>query len=114
VSRAALATAALVLVTLALWIANCSGPQPRVSDIRLQAPAGEGEPYAVQAVVENRGWGEGEVGITARLRDRASGRTLQQDESLHLQKGEVAQVLVLIAAPKADYTPELEAEYPPR
>lgn len=113
-SRAVLATAALVLVALALWVTNCSGPQPRVSDVRLRPPAGEGQPYAVEAVVANRGWGEGEVGLTARLLNRASGRTVQQDQTLHLRRGEVAEVEVLLATPRAEYTPELEAEYPPR
>jgi hypothetical protein len=101
-------------VMAALWVVNCSGPRPAVADVRVAAPAGEGEPYRVAAVVRNEGWGHGQVRVTFRLRDRASGQAFQEEAEAQLEAGEVALVVAEIDAPPGDYEPAVEAEYPPR
>ena len=38
-----------VAVIAVLWVANCSGPQPSVGDVRLIPPSSDGAPYRVEA-----------------------------------------------------------------
>ena len=84
---------AVVAATMALWVVNCSGPQPEVSGVQLVEPNSEGAPYRVQATVQNQGPGHGEVTILdglkglrqyvsdvieAARRAKAAGRTREQ------------------------------------
>ena len=98
---------------VALWVANCSGPRPAVSDVRLVSPAGEGAPYRVEALVRNTGRGHGEVVVEVRLRDTASGAVMQKEEQVTLDAGETARVISDVPAPPGSYTPEVQAVYPP-
>ncbi len=98
---------------MALWVANCSGPRPAVSDVRLVPPAGEGAPYRVEALVRNTGRGHGEVVVAVRLRDTVSGAVVQKEEQVTLDAGETARVISEIPAPRGSYTPEVSAVYPP-
>jgi hypothetical protein len=107
-------TLVAILVLAGLWVVNCSGPRPEVGDVRIVAPTTSGEPYELQAVVRNQGHGHGEVGITARLRDRTTGRTFQAERTVRLKAGESTLVVMSIKAPLGSYTPEVEVEYPPR
>jgi hypothetical protein len=103
----------LAAALLALWVANCSGPRPAVSDVRLVPPAGEGAPYRVEALVRNTGRGHGEVVVEVRLRDASSGVVIQKEEQVALDAGETARVISEIPAPRGSYTPEVNAVYPP-
>ena len=105
---------AAIAIALALWVAQCSGPQAEVVSVELVEPAREGAPYQVHATLWNAGPGHGEVNVTARLRERASGRTVQQERKAHLQEKETTLVVVEIPAPRGSYTPEVEVEYPPQ
>lgn len=49
-----------------------------------------------------------------RLRDAQSGQVAHRDETFLLRKGESGIVVVEVPAPRATYTAEVEAEYPPR
>jgi hypothetical protein len=107
----------LVLVTAALtvfWVAECSGPRPVVGDVRLLAPTVDGGPYRVEASVTNAGRGHGEVAVTVKIQDQASGRTVQTDRKLDLDAHESTRILADIPAPPATYVPTVEAVYPPR
>lgn len=108
---------ALVVVLAAgiglLWVRSCSGPDPVVESVRLVEPASDGAPYRVEAVVRNRGVGQGQVALTVRLRDRTSGRTLQQDKRVQLERDETMLAVVEVMAPRGSYAPQVEASYPP-
>ena len=98
----------------ALWVMNCSGPQPSVTNVRMIEPRAEATPYRVEATIHNKGNGQGQVAVTVRLRDRASDQTIQEDRKAVLKAGETTLVVVEMQAPRGDYTPEVEVEYPPR
>lgn len=110
----ALLAVLLATAATALWVANCSGPEPKVTEVRLQAPAQEGEPYRVEAVVRNEGRGHGQVAVVFRLLDRATGQTVEEDKQATLDPGERTLVTAELRAPPADYEPRVEVEYPPR
>jgi hypothetical protein len=97
-----------------LWVAQCSGPQAEVVSVELVEPARKGAPYQVHAMLRNEGPGHGEVNVTARLRERASGRTVQQERKAHLREKETTLVVVEVPAPRGSYTPEVEVDYPPQ
>ena len=107
----------LVLLTAALtawWVAECSGPRPVVGDVRLLSPTVEGGPYRVEASVTNASRGHGEVAVTIKIQDQASGRTIQTDRKLDLDEHESTRIIADIVAPPGTYVPTVEAVYPPR
>jgi hypothetical protein len=101
-------------VLVALWIWNCTGPRPEVTSVRLLPPGAAGQPYRVEAEIANRWRGDGEVAVVVRLRDRATGRTLQADYKVQLDRYERALVVAELPAPLGEYLPEVEVSYPPR
>ena len=108
-----LVLAAVALALATLWVLNCSGPSPVVADVQLLQPRGEGAPYRVEVTIRNQGVGHGEVAVTVRLRDR-NGRMLREERKVVLEPRETTLVVVEIPAPRGEYTPEVEVEYPPR
>jgi hypothetical protein len=103
-----------LIVAGVLWVSSCSGPRPEVGDVRLAAPSEEGAPYRLEATVHNRWRGHGQVVVTFRLRDPATGKTVQSEEQVVLSGGETTLVTTEILAPRAAYTSEVEVEYPPK
>lgn len=103
----------LLLALAALWVTNCSGPRPSVSDPKVEAPGAPGKPYHVTARVENDSPGHGQVRVLFRLRDIHTGRTYQQSDQVTLRSGETLIVGVDISAPPGDYRPEVTVSYPP-
>jgi hypothetical protein len=114
VLRAMVVPIATFAVLAVLWVTQCSGPRPTVIGApQVQAPARPGDPLRVQATVRNDGPGHGEVRVTFRLRDPASGEAYQDDETVQLDRGETARVVGEIRAPPGSYEPEVQVEYPP-
>ncbi len=109
-----LLTLVAVVAAATLWVLNCSGPQPEVGAVRLVEPAVPGGPYRVEALIQNRSWGEGEVALTLRLHDPANGRTIQTDRKVALRGNETTLLVTEIQAPPGTYRAEVEATYPPR
>lgn len=108
------ASGVLAAALIALWVVQCSGPRPEVVGApSVRVPEQPGQPYVVEATVRNAGPGHGEIQVTARLRDRASGRTYQETDRTQLEAGDEARVAIPIHAPQADYEPRIEIEYPP-
>src|SRR5215208_4023872 len=102
-------------MVMALWVTQCSGPRPVVvGEPMVRAPDQPGEPYQVEARITNEGPGHGEVRVIVRLENRSTGQAYQKDETLELDRGEDARVVVEINAPPADYAPHVQVEYPPR
>ncbi len=102
------------VVLLVLWVTQCSGPRPEVvGSPQLRAPESPGQPYVVDARVRNGGPGHGQVQVTARLRDTATGQAYQRDEQVQLEPGEDARVAIEVQAPLGEYQPDLEVTYPP-
>ncbi|MBI4499172.1 MAG: hypothetical protein HY689_14880 [Chloroflexi bacterium] len=104
---------ALVVALIVLWVLNCSGPRPVVTEVRLIAPRSAGAPYRVAATIRNAGRGHGEVKVLFRLQDRAGTHTVQQDHRVTLAAYETTIVAAEVMAPPGDYTPEVEVSYPP-
>lgn len=96
----------------ALWVINCSGPAPAVVEVRLQEPEQPGAAYVVEAVIENKGRGEGEVKVLFRLRDKETGRMFEKDETVLLRGDERISAAVEIHAPLAEYEAQADAQYP--
>ena len=103
-----------VAVIAVLWVANCSGPQPSVGDVRLIPPSSDGAPYRVEATIRNTGRGHGEVAVTVRLRDDRAGRSVETDRKLDLEEHETTLLVADVPAPPGQYTPDVEVVYPPR
>jgi hypothetical protein len=114
VSWSTIGTAVAVCAALALWVARCSGPQPEVvGSASVTPPAQPGQPYVVAATVVNHGPGHGQVEVTFRLKDAATGQVYQRQEQVNLEPGEQSRVVGSIAAPEGSYAPEVEVQYPP-
>lgn len=103
-----------VLALAVLWVVGCSGPRLEVTDTRLTAPTSEGAPYCLEATIKNQGWGHGQVNVTVRLRDKATGQTVQDDRKAELRPNETTRVAIELIAPPGAYEPEVEVDYPPR
>ena len=54
-----------------------------------------------------------QVDVILRLRNRVTGRTYQADEKADLRQDEASWVAAEIPAPQGEYSPEVEAQYPP-
>jgi hypothetical protein len=109
-----LATLAATIAAVALWVVNCSGPAPVVTGVRVDEPVGQGTPYRIEATIHNRGVGHGQVSVSVRLRDRASGWIVEKEEQVTLDRGETAVIVAELQAPPGQYAPEVSAVYPPR
>jgi hypothetical protein len=104
----------VAVVAVGLWVTQCSGPRPVVvGDPMLRAPVQEGQPYEVEATVANTGPGHGQVQVTFRLRDTSNGRAYERLEEAALEPGERTRVVAEFNVAEADYTPEVEVQYPP-
>jgi hypothetical protein len=114
--RSVVAPVGVATALVALWVAQCSGPNPHLVESSVDPPEPNGGPYRVHAVVRNDGPGHGEVQITFRLRDTTgeTGAVYQEDKTVVLERGEVARVVAMFPAPAGSYEPEIEVEYPPR
>ena len=91
----------------------CTGPKPELKDVSVKADDNEKGKYTVQVVVENKGRGEGQAKVVARLID-PSGRSYQKEEQVDLKSHEITSTTIEIHAPVADYRPEVEVAYPPQ
>lgn len=112
--RVAVIAALAVAAAAVLWVLNCSGPQAQVESVRLQEPSGPGEPYQIEATVHNTGPGEGQVVLTFRLHDQATGEIYQTEGTAQIKSDETLNVSAEIRAPRGDYRPEVKVEYPVR
>ena len=112
--RRLLLLGALFAAVAVLWVRSCSGPDPVVAEMRLIEPRAEATPYRIEATIRNRGMGQGDAQVVFRLRDATTGRTVQREERVALEKDEEVLAIGEIAAPRAAYTPAVEANYPPR
>jgi hypothetical protein len=98
---------------LAAMLAACPGPRPSVERVSVEHRPQEGL-YRLSVTVRNGGRGEGQAEVTARLRDRESGRLFQKDDHVALGPRQQVMVTIDIEAPPGDYEPFARAEYPPR
>jgi len=104
----------ITVALVGLWINRCSGPRAEVVGPPIvRAPQAPGEAYHVEATVRNAGPGHGEVQVTVRLRDRASGRGYESEQTAQLEAGEQVSVVAEIFAQPGTYEPQVEVSYPP-
>lgn len=104
----------LLLALPPLWVLNCSGPRPTVSNVEVTPPTSAGAPYVVTALVSNEGFGRGESAVTIRLRDQQTGQVYQQILDVTLKTDEQVRVRAEFQAPPGDYVADVRAEYPNR
>jgi hypothetical protein len=112
--RKRLAGAAL-LATLLPALTGCPGPKPVVVRQDLHEPERPGEPYRLIVEIENRGRGEGEAEVIARLRPRGSAETAAQEtQPVQLNGHETARIdIPLRPTGTGPFDAEVEAQYPP-
>jgi hypothetical protein len=108
-----LAVLVLAVGLVGFWVWGCSGPKPVVADVQLTPPSSAGAPYHLEVLLRNEGIGQGQVETTIRLRDRATGRTLQQSQKAELRRGETILLVADLPGPPGDYVPEVTVDYPP-
>jgi len=100
-------TAAAALLAL---VVGCAGPRVRVLD-PAAAPSPQPGHTRVSATLVNDS-GEGDVKLTARLRDRSSGRVVSVSRSVSVRAHETLHVVIDAPAPPGDYAPEVSAGFP--
>ena len=96
------------LALIALLLAAC-GPRPHVARVSLETRGGK---TVVLVEVGNRG-GEGEVAVSARLRERRGGRVFAREQGLPMRPGKDATAAISFDVPPGDYEPEADVQYPP-
>jgi hypothetical protein len=101
-----------IAIAFTTLILACSGPRATATEGRVRPSARPGF-YRVETQVVNSG-GSGQVDLTVRLRNRATGRIVTQEQPVDLQPRDRADVVVEIPAPPGDYTAEVSVDYPPR
>jgi hypothetical protein len=82
-----------------------------VTEVALHPGARAGA-YEVEARFANAG-GRGDVKVTVRLRNRSSGAVVSQTRMVAFERGDRQVMAVPVAAPPADYTPDVTVDYPP-
>jgi hypothetical protein len=109
-----LAAAALLLIYLPA-LAGCPGPKPVVVRQELHEPERPGEPYRLVVEIENRGRGQGEAEVIARLHPRGSAETVAQEtQPVQLNGRETARIEIpLRPTGPGPFDAEVEAQYPP-
>jgi hypothetical protein len=97
-------------IGFAIGLAACAGPRPVVERVDVRA----GVTYDVRVTVVNQAGGSGQVDLTARLVDSATGRTgAQAARNIALEAHErVDVVLSLTPASAGTYRAVVEVHYP--
>ncbi len=114
-----LTTVAPLLVVLVL-LTGCLGPSPVVEKQTLAPPSAPGQPYQVEAVVTNQGSGDGQIRVTASMKDKKTGVTLARgDQTVDLRDHERLNVVIPLDPPSSagnldpkDLEVEVTADYP--
>lgn len=101
----------LIVALLAAFVCGCGGPRVTVTDVAMHPGARAGV-YEVEARLVNAG-GRGDVKVTVRLRNRSSGEVVSQTRMVAFERGDRQVLAVPVAAPSADYTPDVSVDYPP-
>jgi hypothetical protein len=87
-------------VALAALLAACHGPEPRVDGTRLLPRIENDDWFHVEARLNNRGGGNGQVGLTATVRDRHDGRVLARaGRDVALEGREMMHVVIDLPQP---------------
>lgn len=102
------------IVVLGVTAAACFGPKPTVLSHELEPPEQPGQPWVMYATVENRGRGEGQVAVTARLIDPTTGDVLAENEvTAQFRSHETITVAIDLQPPMdGPFEERVEAEYP--
>ena len=112
--REVMGATALLAAVMAVFLFRCEGPRPAIRNVRLER---EGAGWRVGTELVNEGHGDGQVEVTFRLRELATGRTWQAERRVALAPHERVEVSEPVDAPEAAdgrYAAEVEAKYPPR
>jgi hypothetical protein len=104
-----------IIVALAgLWVWQCTGPDPVISNVRLEEPGQPGDPYTVLAQLDNDRWSHGTVTVNFEVVDKNNGDVYREQKNIQIEEGDDAlNVSAEISAPDGEYEPGVEADYPP-
>lgn len=109
-----LLTIVVIALLSALWLWQCTGPHPVVTNVRLEEPQQAGDPYTVLATLDNDRWSHGTVTVTFEIVDRRTGEVYREARRVEiLEDDERLNVSADISAPEADYEPRVKAQHPP-
>jgi len=90
-----------------LFVRGCSGAVPELVSARMRGTV-------VEAVVRNRGGGEGAIQVDFRLRPRAGGAPLLHSEKATLRPHETVRIEARVDGARGDEQVDVELDYPPR
>jgi hypothetical protein len=102
-----LTAAALLALALGCW-----GPRATATGARVR-PSSRSGFYRVDARLINAG-GSGQIELTVRLRNKATGSVVTQQQSVDLHPHDRDDVVVELPAPPGDYAVDVGVQYPPR
>ncbi len=102
------------IVVLGISTAACFGPKPTVLGHELRPPEQPGQPWVMYATVKNRGRGEGQVAVTARLLDPRTGDVVAEGERTAQFRGHETITVAIELQPSTNgpFEEQVEAEYP--
>jgi hypothetical protein len=84
-----------------------------VSNVRLSDVQREAGGYRLEAVLSGAS-SPGPADVILRLRDKQSGEIVQTRRQINLDPGAALTIVIEMQAPRGEYTPEVEVQYPPR
>lgn len=101
-----------------MGLTACIGPKPEIRGVNARPKPGPVSAYEVAVTVENKGSGDGEVELVARLTEKDSGLSFQESVKFELKAHETTSKMVTIRvpdetrAPASQFQVEAEVEYP--
>src|SRR3954447_16864503 len=110
-----------LLLLAALCLSGCLGPKPVIENYKSTPPvAGSDQPFKVDALLSNKGPGEGQVEVTVDLKDKQSNIVLVADsKDVDLKKDDEIHVLFNLDLPPSaqnidpnNIDVEVDAHYP--
>jgi len=103
---------ALIAAAMAALLAGCAGPRAKATDARVRPSMRAG--YQRVEVVLVNGAGRGQVAVTARLRNTATGRIVTKTQAVDVDPHDRTDVAMEVPAPPGDYAVSVSVDYPPR
>ena|SRR2546423_5421483 len=111
----------IIILSLSLALGGCLGPKPVLESYKSTPPSpGSDDPFRIEAVITNKGPGDGEVKVDVDLKDKQSGDIIAADsKKIDLKRDDTKHVLFEIDLPPSaknldpkNIDIEIDAHYP--
>lgn len=109
-----LLTASIIGLLALLWVWQCSGPDPTVTDVQIIEPTEADAPYQVVATIRNTNSQDGSLTVVFQMVDRQTGQIFQTTRTVEVSGREEIVAIAELHAPQSSYKVEVQAHYPPR